>query len=242
MNLSRHLVSAVCLAALFVAGCADAPGRPKTAEEVPRPDSILDFKTLYAQNCSGCHGAEAKGGAAIALNDPIYLSIADDAVIRKVIANGVKGTSMPAFAQSAGGMLTDKQVDAIVSGISSNWRPTAATKFSGPVPPYASSTPGDAQRGAGVYSKFCQSCHGPNGKGGGKGGSIVDGSFLALVTDQYLRTIVIVGRPELGHPNWQDDVPGTPMSSQEVSDVVAWLAAQRVKDPGQPYVTNNGAH
>jgi hypothetical protein len=32
-------------------------------------------------------------------------------------------------------------------------------------------------------------------------------------------------------------VPGKPMSSQEVSDVVAWLAAQRSKVPGQPYPT-----
>jgi cytochrome c oxidase cbb3-type subunit III len=242
VNLIRHFGFVVCMAASFVAaGCANAPGKPQPGPEVPTPDSILDFPTLYAQNCSGCHGAEGKGGAAIALNDPVVLPIIDDATMRNIVANGIKNTSMPAFAQSAGGMLTEKQVDAIVSGISSNWRPTAITKFLGPVPPYTSSTPGDAPRGAGVYNKFCESCHGANGKGGVKGGSIVDGSFLALVSDQYLRTLVIAGRPELGFPNWQDDIPGTPMSSQEVSDVVAWLAAQRVKNPGQPYATN-GAH
>jgi cytochrome c oxidase cbb3-type subunit III len=241
VNFPRHLASVACLAALFAAGCANAPGRPRTAEEVPRPDSILDFATLYSQNCSGCHGAEGKGGAAIALNDPIYLQIADDAVIRKVVTNGVKNTSMPAFAQSAGGMLIDKQVDAIVSGIRSGWNKWSGGSFNGPLPPYAPSTPGDPQRGAAVYQTFCESCHGPDGRGTAKAGSIVEGSFLALVTDQYLRTIVIVGRPELGHPNWQNDVSGRPMSSQEISDVVAWLAAQRVKNPGQPYATN-GAH
>jgi len=31
-------------------------------------------------------------------------------------------------------------------------------------------------------------------------------------------------------------VPGAPMSGQEISDVVAWLAAQRPKVPGQPYL------
>ena len=50
-----------------------------------------------------------------------------------------------------------------------------------------------------------------------------------------LRTIVIVGRPELGAPDWRGDVPGKPMSAQDVSDVVAWLASQRPKFPGQPY-------
>ena len=44
---------------------------------------------------------------------PVYLAIVDEASVRKVIANGVHGTTMPAFAQSAGGMLTDKQIDAI---------------------------------------------------------------------------------------------------------------------------------
>jgi hypothetical protein len=63
----------------------------------------------------------------------------------------------------------------------------------------------------------------------------VDGSFLALLNDQELRMIVIVGRPELGAPDWRGNVPGKPMSPQDVSDVVAWLASQRAKFPGQPY-------
>ena len=65
--------------------------------------------------------------------------------------------------------------------------------------------------------------------------SIVDGSYLALVSDQNLRTTVIAGRPELGAPDWRGDVPGKPMSPEDVSDVVAWLAAQRTQFPGQPY-------
>ena len=98
--------------------------RPASLGRVRRllaPNEVLEFGTLYAENCAGCHGAEGRGGAAIALADPVYLAIADDASMRNVIANGVRGTSMPAFAQSAGGMLTDKQIDVIVSGIRSRW-------------------------------------------------------------------------------------------------------------------------
>src|SRR5208283_3799914 len=101
--------------------------------------------------------------------------------------------------------------------------------------PYVAPSLGDAARGASVYATFCSSCHGPSGKGGPKASSIVDGSFLALLTDQELRTMVIVGRPELGAPDWRGNVPGKPMSPQEISDVVAWLAAQRAPLPGQPY-------
>jgi hypothetical protein len=55
------------------------------------------------------------------------------------------------------------------------------------------------------------------------------------VSNQSLRTTVIVGRPELGAPDWRGNVPGRPMSDEEVSDVVAWLVAQRPEVPGQPY-------
>jgi len=36
-------------------------------------------------------------------------------------------------------------------------------------------------------------------------------------------------------------VPGKPMSDQEVTDVVAWLASRRVQNPEQPYSISNYA-
>ena len=214
-------------------GCNNAPGRPGPDSEVIPPDQIMEFNVLFASNCSGCHGANGNGGAAVSLSDPVFLAIADDTVIRRVATNGVPGTSMPAFARSAGGMLTDKQIDAIVSGIRSWAKPDALSGVS--PPPYAVQPVGDPHRGADVYATYCSACHGPDGKGGQKASSIVSGSYLALVSDQDLRTNVIVGRPEMGAPDWRDDVPGRPMSAQEISDVVAWLAAQRPQFPGQPY-------
>jgi mono/diheme cytochrome c family protein len=198
------------------------------------PSEISDFSTLYERNCAGCHGSEGKGGAAIALGDPVYLAIADEAVLRDAATNGIPGTSMPAFAQSAGGMLTAKQIDVIVGGIRERWSKSDVLRGADP-PPYSSSEPGDTSRGSQVYAMYCSSCHGPEGRGGQKASSIVDGSFLALVDDQELRTIVIVGRPELGAPDWRGDIPGKPMSAKDVSDVVVWLASQRPKFPGQPY-------
>jgi mono/diheme cytochrome c family protein len=193
----------------------------------------MDFNALYSNNCAACHGAAGKGGAANALADPVFLAIVDDAAIRRVTAIGTPATPMPAFAESAGGMLTDEQIDVLVRGIRS-WQKPAGFNGANP-PPYASEGPGDSRRGSVAYATYCSSCHGPEGRGGKKGSSIVDGSFLALVSDQSLRTTVIVGRPELGAPDWRGDVPGHPMSAQEVSDIVAWLAAQRTQFPGQPY-------
>ena len=49
------------------------PGSRAKGSETLAPNEVLEFSTLYAQNCAGCHGAEGRGGAAIALADPVYL-------------------------------------------------------------------------------------------------------------------------------------------------------------------------
>jgi cytochrome c oxidase cbb3-type subunit III len=221
------LAIAVCVA------CSNSPGRPAPDSAVVPPDQIADFSLLYSQNCAGCHGAAGKGGAAVALANPVFLAIADDTVIRRTAASGVPGTPMPAFAQGAGGMLTDQQIDALVRGIRS-WAKLGALGDQIP-PSYAAQAPGDPQLGADAYRTYCSSCHGVGGRGGSKASSIVDGSYLALTSDQQLRTIVIAGRPELGAPDWRGDVEGRPMSAQDISDVVAWLSSQRPQLPGQPY-------
>lgn len=239
MNALRQpYVYAALLAAL--SGCGAPHGQPRRDVVIPAPNEVLEFGTLYSQNCAGCHGESGRGGAAIALADPVYLVIADGAAIHKVIAKGVQGTAMPAFAESAGGLLTDKQIDVITEGMRSRWSKPGILDGANP-PSYAAKSAGDPRRGEAAYKAYCASCHGPDGRGGPKGSPITNDSFLALVSDQGLRTIVIAGRPELGAPDWRGNVPGKPMSDQEVTDVVAWLASRRVEVPGQPYSAANYA-
>jgi mono/diheme cytochrome c family protein len=227
---------------MLLSACSSPLGQPRKASEILAPSEVMEFRTLYAENCAGCHGTEGKGGGAIALADPVYLAIADDSAMRKVIANGVRGTSMPAFAQSAGGMLTDKQIDVITREMRSRWSRQGILDGANP-PAYAAKSAGSVQHGEVVYGTYCASSHGPQGQGGPKGSAISNDSFLALVSDQGLRTIVITGRRELGAPDWRGNVPGKPMSDQEITDVVAWLASRRVQSPGQPYsAANNAQH
>ncbi len=221
------------MTAVMLAGCESFPGRPTQAELPLRPTNVTDFATLYGENCAGCHGANGKDGAALAMNNPLYLALIDDASMHRVIANGSAGTAMPPFAQSAGGSLTDHQIDLLIAGIRTKWAGNADAAAG--APPYSSSTAGDSNRGAQVYATNCQSCHGADGNSGAAG-SIVDPSYLALVSDQYLRTIVIAGRPDLGHPDWKNAAGGQPLTSQQVSDVVAWLASKR---PASPLAQSN---
>jgi mono/diheme cytochrome c family protein len=217
-------LASVSLAAAWLAGCDSMPGRPTQAEYPLRPLDVVNFSDLYNENCAGCHGKDGKSGAALALNNPVYISIIDDGSMTKIIAQGVPATAMPPFAQSSGGTLSDAQIAIIVDGIRKRWSAAGATTGA---PPYLAVSAGDPTRGAQVYANFCQSCHGVDGKGGIVRGSIVDGSYLALISDQDLRAIVIAGRPDLGHPDWKGYVAGQPMTDAQVSDVVAWLASKR---------------
>src|SRR5271165_734664 len=234
----RFIVLAMSIMAVLVlAACSHLSGKPAPGPEVPRPDSVLDPAVLYSQNCAGCHGAEGKDGAAMALSDPVYLAIVDNDTVRSTISKGRPGTAMSAFAQKEGGMLTDEQVNAIIRGIRERWsKPNALAGIF--APPYHAKEPGIPQQGEAVYATFCVSCHGTGSKGGPKAGSVTNPAYLSLISDQGLRTIVIAGRPDFGAPDWRDNVPGHPMTDQQISDVVAWLVAQRPKQAIQATSAN----
>lgn len=219
------------LTVLLCAGCKP-PGKPNAADIELKPEEVRDFAALYQQNCAGCHGKDGKGNTALALANPIYWAIANDDTIRRVTTSGIRGSLMPAFAKSAGGTLTDEQIEILVREMRTRWTKTEHVVGA---PRYAATEPGDTTRGALAYTTFCAGCHGPEGKGTPKGSSIVDDSFLALVSNQGLRTTIIAGRPDLGHPDWRNYVANRPMTPTEVTDIVAWLVTHRKANPGRPY-------
>ena len=60
------------------------------------------------------------------------------------------------------------------------------------------------------------------------------------MSDQYLRTTVIAGRADLGMPDWRSYTPGQSLTGQQISDVVAWLIAQRRPVPGRQNLPKEG--
>lgn len=210
-----------CLAALST-GCRHLPGDPP--DPIPRPTEITDFRTLYGENCAACHGVNGQNGPAIDLANPEYQALVDDASLSKWISGGMPGTEMPAFAQSAGGMLTDAQVNALIAGMRKKWsRPGV---FAGVTPPpYTQPDDGDAHRGEQSYQSRCASCHASSPQ------QITSSDYLALVGDQALRSIIIAGRPDIGQPDWGHLGPGgktaAPLSARDVDNIVAYLASLR---------------
>lgn len=233
------VITAIALAvAVAAAGCDSLPGKPRPAGSDRLPSQVMAFSVLYRDNCAACHGADGRLGASRPLNDPLYLAVVPRSRLRQVIANGVPGTLQPAFAQSAGGTLTDGQVDALVDGLLERWGGAKPLKPA-ELPSYAA-PPGNAAQGKAVYAAACAGCHGADGKTGQSGGAITDASYLSLVSDQYLRTTVIAGRADLGMPDWRGYTPGQPLTERQISDVVAWLIAQRGPVQGRPVSSKRG--
>jgi cytochrome c oxidase cbb3-type subunit III len=208
-------------------GCGSRSGAPGGEAAVPRPEDELRFEVLYRQNCSACHGENGSGGPALDLANPNYQALVDDASLRRWITSGMPGTEMTAFGESDGGFLTPKQVDILVGGMRSRW--AHADQKVHDMPPYYSSTVGTAERGHQIFQVNCSSCHQQGQQ------RITDTSYLALVSDQSLRTIIIAGRPDLGQPDSKQVHPGQPLKDQDVSDIVAYLHSLRSDTPGQPY-------
>lgn len=227
------LFASLAAPALLLTAC-DLPGKPKAGPEVPRPDAVLAFDQLFSENCSGCHGARGEYGSAAQLANPEYQALVDDATLRDTIAHGFKGTLMPAFSIANGGELTDRQIDILVDGMRARWRKPNAFGNDSP-PPYKATHAGDASKGQQVYASACASCHGASAQQPGKDGPILDGSYLALINEQTIRTTLIAGRSDIGQPDWRNDIQGHPLTDDEITNVSAWLMAQKPLLPGQPY-------
>ena len=225
VNTFLSLITLVVLASSV--GCHRRIGEPNDQEELQRPENVVSFDRLYKQNCSACHGENGSGGPAIDLSNPNYQALVDDATLRRSITSGMPGTQMPAFGESAGGFLTPKQIDALITGMRQRWAPMSVSKSD--MPPYFSNATGNSDHGSEIFRMDCVSCHQQGRQ------KVTDVSYLALVNDQSLRTIVIAGRPDLGHPDWRQVRPNQPLADQDVSDMVAYLHSLRTDTPGQPY-------
>lgn len=232
-----------CLSVLLCSGCRGVPGRPGPAAE--RPSQVLNFDVLYSRNCAACHGKDGQNGAAISLHNPTYLEVAGVGQIERITADGVPGSLMPPFAKNRGGMLTEQQIGILAQGMVSAWGHAdaqAATQVGQAAPPYLAAAPGSVADGQTSFHTFCGRCHGEDGRGTQEAktvvGSIVDPAYLALISDQGLRSLILAGQPAQGMPDWRSDMQGPDaraMTDREVTDVVAWLASHRTSAPGQPY-------
>lgn len=221
----------------FVIGLFSGCGKPDSAERYVRPEQVLDFATLFGKNCSGCHGMDGRLGPAPPLNDPLFQAIISDAQISELIHHGRDGHAMPPFAITEGGSLTDAQIQIVIDGIRKQWKKPLPAD--GPQPPVYQVThddpagvrQGDINAGEQLFSTVCLKCHGAEARdAAGPSGDtpgILQHAFGALVSDQFIRRIIITGRPDLDMPDYielgnQSDLK-RPLTEQEIIDLAAYV-------------------
>lgn len=231
----------------------------KAAE--PAPETDAGFTQLWGANCAGCHGADGSLGPARPLRDPVYLASIGDATLRTIIEKGGGAdTMMPAFGESYGASLSTEEIDAIVSGMRRAWARAGtapsrvsmaahapAIAASGAKSSIGTANAAGIERGKAAFARFCAACHddstaprsGARPTGAVPAGSVTDPFFLRLTSVRALRSAIIFGRTDLGMPGVDGPFPeldaSVRMSSQEVDDIVRWLAERRTSDwPPRP--------
>ena len=152
------LVRAKKLALLMLGGVLGSailatarPSRVPTDKKAAHADAAAG-KKLFERHCALCHGIDGKGGRGPSLNRARLAHAPDDAALKALIADGIPPV-MP-----EGWMFDDNDLANLASYVRSL----------GKIPP--DPVPGDAGRGADVYTKSgCSSCHILDGAGAGYG-------------------------------------------------------------------------
>jgi mono/diheme cytochrome c family protein len=165
-----------------------------------------DAMTLYAQNCSVCHGLAGEGISSIPpLNNPALQTMAYDD-LTKTIARGRFNTAMPAWSKEDGGPLSDYQISELVGLVKSgDWNTTRDRVINlglAPLVPFTTepdptlfaevaNLPDGAtlQTAITIFAANCVACHGADGLGTGIAPALNDPLVREKNADELTRTV-----------------------------------------------------
>ncbi len=140
----------LCIGLLSAAaGCAFAQQQGQHAGEYS-PADIQQGATVYASQCTNCHGPNGDQVSGVDLRSGRFRNAASDDDLRRIVTNGIQGTSMP------GRRLDPPDMAGLIAYLR-NMRDFKAGAVA----------PGDAVRGMAVFEGKgqCATCHRVNGKG-----------------------------------------------------------------------------
>ncbi len=180
---------------------------------------VDDAMTLYAENCSVCHGLAGEGIGATPPLDSEALRSMDYADLTKTIARGRYNTAMPAWSKEDGGPLSDYQISELVALIQSgDWSATQERVVNlglAPLIPFTTepdpvllaevgNLPDGAtlQTAIGLFAANCVSCHGADGLGTGIAPALNDPIVREKTADELTRTITL-GSPGTLMAGWE---------------------------------------
>ncbi len=154
------------------------------------PAQVAKGAQIYSLNCSACHQSNGKGlpGVAPSIRNRDFLAIASDEFILNTVLKGRLGTAMAPRPD-----LTKETIRDIITYLRSEPATNAITVKVNDSLKFA----GNAKAGADNYSRYCSSCHGPNGEGylaGVPGPGIGLPGFLNAASDDFILKTILHGR------------------------------------------------
>jgi cytochrome c oxidase cbb3-type subunit 3 len=227
-------LAARAVTVLALVGCQRAseplPSAAPSAERAPvnsaTPTAAAAVSTgqqLYEQYCQLCHAKDGTGYAADnapSLVSKTFLESASNAFIAQGIRLGRPNTAMAAYGKERGGPLSEPQIAELVAFLRSK-----GPSFK-PLPELTVN--GDAKRGAQVFAKSCQQCHGTAIKRG-NAVHLHNAELLSAASPAFLQYAIVHGRPPTPMPAFQNV-----LAQREIDDVVAWLVSMKPAQAAAP--------
>jgi mono/diheme cytochrome c family protein len=230
------------------------PGRIQSAQASMLDVQLNDSMSLYAENCSVCHGLQGEGiGSIPPLDNPALRTMPSIDLI-KTISRGRFNTAMPAWSQQDGGPLSDYQITEMVALIQAgNWSTTRDRVVNlglAPLVPFTTepdpailekvgTLPGGAtlQTAIKIFSAQCVSCHGADGLGTKIAPILNDPKVREKTADELTRTVTL-GRAGTLMAGWNNV-----LTSEEIAAMVTlvqrWneVPAGAIPAPNVPIAT-----
>jgi mono/diheme cytochrome c family protein len=195
------IVGALFITTGLTSYAVSEPARLETAQTSLLQTNLDEAMTLYAENCSVCHGLAGEGIGATPPLDNEALRQTDMASLAKIIARGLYGTAMPAWSKEDGGPLSDYQIDQLVQLIQAgDWEETRDRVVNlGLAPRVPLTTEPDLEilaglagmpegdllsQGINLYAQECVACHGPDGLGSSLAPALNDPAVRATPLDE----------------------------------------------------------
>jgi cbb3-type cytochrome c oxidase subunit III len=189
------------------------PGNLADAKAASDANYALHGEELFAASCAQCHGAEARGGIAPALNSQQFLLAVSDQQMHQLISTGVPGTLMGAYSADFAGPFTQQQITAIVKYVRS-FEETAPDFPEWLMPLSQTDLTGEE-----LYGMACSYCHGLNLEGG-IGPALGAGSDAAFADDGFIEDRIRNGIGEM--PSF-----GRVFTDDQIGSIIAFLREEQ---------------
>lgn len=182
---------------------------------------------LYVGSCAPCHGPDGEGASGPQLNNSIFLASASNGFLEGTIALGRTGTPMRSMVHGREGLaqISPDEIDDVVAYLRT-WTRPSSWKLPRPA---VDRTAQDIELGRIGFSRYCASCHGPNGRGEGDGPDYLapalnNPEFLRSASDGFLLATIARGRRETPMRAFGRGAGGiADLPGEDIIDIVTYI-------------------